>query len=217
MKRVNLVKYGFVRVPEEDFTDDSSRFQVYKVGRVRATKLVADGQVYLSISSAAGKSTLPHDIYSKLPHYHDACWKWNGVSVDSLTDQDLKDFYEACIAYEQEYEATEASIKYPTLEDIRTKAMQIAAKRSLELDCVRYWLKTYSLEAMEKFSSYEWQQVQEYSKKLMSSVKRFDPETFPQTILGQQFSFTFVKPDYEMQDSFWFRAIGELFDKYCMR
>lgn len=217
MTRVNLAKYGFVRWPEKDFTDDSSRFTCYRAGKnVRVSKLVADGAVYLSIDTAVGNCSLPYEVYSKLPHYQAANWDYNGVQLAPLTDEDIKEFYEACIAYEQEYEAAEASIKYPTLEEIKDKAARVTAKRLLELDSVEWWLKNHALEAAAKLSAYEWKQVQEYVKNLMADVKRYDPETYPQTIVGTSRSFDFVKPDYEMKDSYWFKYLKELFEKHCM-
>jgi hypothetical protein len=217
MTRINLIKYGFVRWPEEDFSDDGNKFTCYRAGKnIRVSKLVSDGQAYISISSSAGNGTLPYETYSKLPHFNDANWKWNGVSVASLTDQDLIDFYNACIAYEQEYEAAEASIVYPTLEEIKDKATRVTAKRLLELDTIEWWIKNHALEAAAKFSTYEWRQVQEYIKNLMADVKRYDPETFPQTIVCTSRSFDFVKPDYEMKDSYWFKYLKDLFEKYCL-
>lgn len=215
MKKIVLTKYGFVRWPEEDFSDDGNRFICYRAGKkVVVSKLVADGQVYLSAGSSVGNGTLPYDTYSKLPHYHDASWKWNGVSADSLTEEDLQNFFNACVAYEQEYEAAEASIKYPTLEEIREKAMKVTAKRLLELDTIEWRLKNHALEAAAKMSTYEWKQVQEYLKHLLADVKRYDPEAFPQTVVGTSHSFDFVKPDYEMKDSYWFTYLKELFEKY---
>ena len=102
MKRINLTKYGFVRWPGEDFSDDGNRFQCYRAGKkVRASKLVSDGQAYLSCSSDVGNYTLPYEVYSKLPHYNAAQWKYNGVSVEDLTEQDLIDWYNACVEFEK--------------------------------------------------------------------------------------------------------------------
>lgn len=217
MTRVNLIKYGFVRWPEEDFSDDGNRFRGYRAGKkVRVSKLVADGDVYLSIDSSVGKGTLPYGIYKTLPHYNDALWKYNGVSAKDLTDEDLKNFYDACIAYEQEYEAAEAKIVYPTLEEIRQKALRITAKRSIELDCIELWLKDHCLEAIEKFSPHEWKQVQEYTRNLIGDANRYHPDTYPQTIFGKQGSFDFVKPEYDMKDSFYYTYIKEIFEKYSM-
>lgn len=215
MTRVNLIKYGFVRWPERDFSDDGSRFTCFKAGKnVEVTKLVADGQAYLSCDSSVGKGTLPYDTYKTLPHYNDATWKYNGVSVKDLTDEDLKNFYDACVAYEQEYEAAEASIKYPTLDEIRQKALRITAKRSIELDCIELWLKDHCLEAIAKFTTYEWKQVQEYTRNLIGDAKRYHPDIYPQTIFGKQGSFDFVKPEYDMKDSFYYTYIKEIFEKY---
>lgn len=215
MIKINLMKYGFVRWPEKDFSDDGNRFTCYKAGKnVRVSKHVSNGSVYLSIDSTVGKGTLPYEVYQKLPHYDAASWKYNGVSIESLTDADIEDFMAACLAYELEYEAAEASIKYPTLEEIQDKAIKLTTKAVLELTEIENLFSKYTVEAAVKFSSYEWKTVQEYLRYLAENVKKFDPETFPPTIVGQQHSFTFVKPDYNMQESYWFRCLKDLFAKY---
>ena len=90
MNRINLTKYGFERCPSADFTDDGNRFTCYRAGKgVVVSKLVADGQAYLSASSDCNKGTLPYEIYSQLPHYKDSSWKWNGVSVVTLTEHHI--------------------------------------------------------------------------------------------------------------------------------
>ena len=213
MTRINLVKYGFVRDAAEDFSDDGSRFQAYRVGRVQVTKCVSDGEAY--IDGDIDRDTLPWDVYSKLPHYS-AIHKLNGVTIATLTEDDLQELYEACQAYEIEYTNAENSIKYPTLEEIQEKAVKLTAKSLLELSKIESLMSKYALEAATKFSPYEWKTLQEYTKNLMADVKRHDPKAYPQTILGQQFSFTFVKPDYDMKESYWFTSLRDLFAKYCM-
>jgi len=214
MKKIMMAKYGFVRCPEEDFSDDGNRFQAYKVGRVRVTKLVADGQAYIDGGINDGK--LPYEVYSKLPHYV-FCGKLNGVPAAALTDEDLQELYESCQAYDKEYTDAENSIQYPTLDEIQEKAVKVTAKSLVELTKVEMLLKNYGLEAATKFSPYEWKTVQEYTKHLMADVKRFDPETFPQTVVGKSYSFDFVKPDTYMEESYWFTYLKELFGKYCMK
>jgi hypothetical protein len=218
MKKIMMTKYGFVRRPEEDFSDDGNRFTCFRAGKnVRVSKLVADGQAYLSADSSVGNRTLPYDVYSKLPHYHDAGWKWNGVSVASLTEQDLIDFYNACVAYEQEYEAAEASMVYPTLEELTAKAHKIVSHRLFEISKIENRLKKYTREAIEKFSSYEWKRVQDCTKSLMADVKKFDPDTYPQQILGTASSFNFIKSENDMDESYWFKSLKEIFEKYGMK
>ena len=217
MKKIMMTKYGFVRWPEKDFSDDGNKFTCFRAGKnVRVSKLVADGAVYLSIDSGVGNCSLPYDVYSQLPHYKTANWEYNGVQVTPLTDEDLKEFYEACVAYEQEYEAAEAAIKYPTLEEIKDKAVKVTAKSLVELTKIEMLLKNYGLEVATKLSSYEWKQVQEYIKNLMVEVKKYDPETFPQTIVGKSSSFNFVKPETYMEESYWFRYLKDLFEKHCI-
>ena len=92
----------------------------------------------------------------------------------------------------------------------------ITAKALCELATIESLMSKYAVEAAVKFSPYEWKQVQEYTKNLMVDLKRYNPETYPQTILGQQYSFTFVKPNTHMNESYWFKSLKELFAKYCM-
>jgi hypothetical protein len=216
MKKIVMTKYGFVRWPEEDFSDDGNRFTCYRVGEsTRVSKLVSDGRAYLSLESSCGKGTLPYEHYSTLPHYHKACQMYNGVSVDSLTDDDLKSFYDACVAYTNEYKHREATIKYPTLEEITEKAKAIKAHRMSELKQLDQLFAEHYTEAAIKFSAYEWKTVQEYIVKLVNEAKRFEPETYSKSILGTAYSFNFIKnPDY-LTNSYWFTHIQELFEKKC--
>lgn len=215
MKRIELTKFGFVRWPEEDFSDDGNRFLAYRAGKtVRVSKLVSDGQAYLSISSECGKGTLPFEVYSKLPHYNDANWKWNGVSVAGLTDKDLEDFYNACVEYEKEYLAAEAALVYPTLEEIKAQAQKIYALRYIEINKISQLMAEYGTEAAIKLSKWEWQNIQDYVTNLCQEHGRYNPDTFPQTIVGTAESFNFVKPDSDkLKPSYWFTRVVEYFDK----
>jgi hypothetical protein len=215
MKKIIMSKYGFVRWPEEDFSDDGNRFTCYRAGKaVRVSKHVSDGDAYLSIDSSVGKGTLPYEVYTTLPNYRKATWEYNGTSLTALTDEDIKDFYDACIAYEKEYEEAEAKIVYPTLEEIKMKASKLTNNTLLELSKIENRLKKNMREAIEKFSTYEWKQLQEYFNNLVKDKQRYNIDTYPQTILGKQFSFTFVKPDFGKAESYWSKTINELFDKY---
>ena len=115
MKRINLVKYGFVRSPEDDFSDDGNHFTCYTAGRVRVSKLVDDGEAYLSGRIEDG--VLTYDEYSKLPSNNDVAWKYNGVSVSSLTEDDLRNFYQLCITYSNEYTDLEAQSQILSVEE----------------------------------------------------------------------------------------------------
>lgn len=214
MKKVMMTKYGFVRCPEEDFSDDGNRFQAYKVGRVRVTKLIADGEAYIDGDIRDGK--LPYDVYSKLPHYPHL-GKLNGISLTALTDEDLQELYEDCQSYEAEYTAAENSIKYPSLDEITEQCKKLCAKRLVELGTVKDLMRDHGFEAATKFSAYEWKTLQEYIKNLMGKVKQYNPDTYPQSILGQAYSFNFVRPDNsDFKDCFYYTHIIEMFQKYSI-
>ena len=198
MKRINLTKYGFARWPEEDFSDDGSRFSGFRAGKnVRVSKLVSDGQVYLSISSdQCGNGTLPYEVYSKLPYYNEATWKYNGVSVDSLTEEDLQMFYKACISYEKAYENAEASIKYPTLEEITAQCEKLTAKAETEYKQASQLVVNAVLDGtIVSLSDYEIKDLKNYLKTLKNTVNNYDPTTYPQRVYRKSSSFRFVKPD----------------------
>ena len=51
MKKINLMKYGFYRTPEKDFSDDGSRFICYGLegaDRIRLSKTKWQDEIFLS-------------------------------------------------------------------------------------------------------------------------------------------------------------------------
>lgn len=100
MKRINLVKYGFVRTPDKDFSDDGTRFTAYTVGDILVTKAKYADLSFIDARPIT--SRLPYVVNSKLPHF-EALGKLNGVKTESLTDKDLIDLYDTCVAYSKEY------------------------------------------------------------------------------------------------------------------
>ena len=198
MKRINLAKYGFVRWPEEDFSDDGNRFTCFRAGKnVRVSKLVSDGEVYLSIGSTVGKGTLPHEVYCNLPNYNSASWKYNGVSADSLTEQDIIDFYNACVNYEKEYEEAEANIEYPSLEEITAQCEKITAKAEAEYKQASQLVVEAVLDGtIVNLSDYEIKELKSSLATLKNAVNNNDPKTYPSRIYRKSSSFDFVKPDY---------------------
>lgn len=215
MTRINLCKYGFVRWPEEDFHDDGNNFTCYRVGKkIRVSKLVSDGQVYLSASSDAGNGTLPYEVYSKLPHYHDSNWKWNGVSQASLTEQDLKDLYTACILYEMEYEDAESRIEYPSECELLAKCIRIQNKLILEMNELETLMGENAIEAATKFSKWEWEQLQKYFTYMLQDLSKYKPDKFVPGILGTAGSFNFLQNKADTEPTYWYKSIKEMFQKY---
>lgn len=207
MKRINLAKFGFVRAPEEDFTDDSARFTCYRINgsRARISKLVSDGDAYLSCEMYG---ELPYEAYSKLPHYKRAEWDFNGVSVEGLTDADLQDFFRACVEYEREYIELEQSIEYPSLEALTQKAMELTGFVYAEVKELENLFAAKAFEAACKLSEYEWKELQRYMTALVRSINQYNPETYPQTIYKKAYSFTFMNK--KLEHCFYYERVKEL-------
>jgi len=213
MKKIMMTKYGFVRCPEEDFSDDGSRFQAYKVGRVRVTKLVADGQAYIDGDINDGK--LPYEVYSKLPHYV-FCGKLNGVPAAALTDEDLQELYESCQAYDKEYTDAENSIQYPTELELQHKCNHIQAKLIKEMNELEQLMGDHAVEAATKFSKWEWQKLQEYLTYMLQELSRYNPEKFIPAILGTARSFTFLANKEDTEPTYYYTYIKEMFQKHSI-
>jgi len=214
MKRINLVKYGFARWPEEDFTDDGNAYSAFKAGdAVRVSKLVADGQAYLS---ARVDGQLPYEAYSALPHYKRAVWDFNGISVACLTDALLQNFFDACVDYEKEYRAAEASIKYPTELELQHKCNHIRTKLTSEMSELEQLMGEHAVEAATKFSVWEWQRLQEYLNHMLCELRKYNPDTFIPDILGTARSFTFLQSRADVEPTYWYVSIKEMFHKYSI-
>ena len=209
MKRIVMTKYGFVRWSEQDFGDDGNRFTCYRVGnRIRVTKCTSDGQVYLSATIDGRK--LPYEVFSKLTHYP-ALDKLNGVSIASLTDDDLYELFDACVLYEKEYTEAENTIVMPTINDIKAQCAKVQAKRLEELAEINQHL---SVTVVSKVSKWEWASIGDYILGLMSNADRYDPDKYPQEIVGTARSINFCKPDCaELQPSFYYKWIMERLTK----
>jgi hypothetical protein len=204
MTRLNLCKYGFIRWPEEDFSDDGNRFTCYLAGKkVRVSKLISQGQVYLSIDSGIGE--LPYEVYKALPHYHDAEWKWNGVSLAELTDEDVKDFYTACVEFEREYEELEAEFKFPTSEEIADRAAEVRALRVGEIKEIQDILTAKLPVLLLTASPYQWAEIQRLFKNLLEEANR------DYSALRKDASLKFCSDDCrELKTSWWYERIKEL-------
>ena len=214
MKRINLTKYGFVRWPEEDFSDDGNRFQCYRAGKsVRVSKLISNGQIYLSIDACCGNNTLPYEIYSKLDYYNEASWTYNGVSVEDLTEEDIQTFYEACISYEAAYLEEEAHVVYPTIEELTARCEELRAKAICEHAAGQKVLIDAVLgNKFTKLSEYEVREVKSYLTHLEAATKGYDPKTYPQSIYKRAYSFSIMAPNFhDLKESYWLKALKDIF------
>jgi hypothetical protein len=212
MKKIMMTKYGFERWPEEDFSDDGTRFQIYKVGnRVRVSKAVSNGQAYIAARIDGDK--LPYEIYSMLPHYH-YLNKLNGVSISILTDEDITRLYDNCLAYEKEYEAAEASIQMPTLTEIEEQCKLVTAAKHKDICEVVKLIKENITVLMSKLSEYEWKNLKAYYNNLHQEIIKYGYLDYPQKILGTCASIDFCKPATSaLSHSYYYIYIVELIEK----
>lgn len=216
MKKILMLKYGFVRWPEEDFSDDGNRFYCFRAGKcVRVSKLVSDGQVYISARIDGIK--LPYKIYGNLPHFR-ALDALNGVSMDSLTDADLEKLYADCLAYEQEYFEAERTIKYPTIEEITEQCKKINEQAEFELTNAMNIFNAHATNAAIVLNNYEWQQIKDCLAKLVDQSREFDSETKIErrahNLYGTSTSFNFCSPTYSgLKESYYYKSFIKLINK----
>lgn len=213
MKRINMTKYGFTRNEREDFSDDGNRFTSYLTSsnsRLRVTKLVSDGRAYLSADMNGNK--LDYTEYSKLPHYG-CVWDYNGVDLNSLTEEDLVKFYNACIAYEKEYLEAESKVVFPTIEEIRKQCIRINEIRLAEIDEVSKLLESYSVKFVLEADKYTLSNFQSYFKSLKNRF--FDVDKYPQTIQKSNYGRNFINStNSDLQPSFYYKCLIEILEKY---
>lgn len=214
MKRINMTKYGFIRFAEGDFSDDGNRFTAYTISsnsRLIISKLVSDGRVYLSSSMNGNK--LDYTEYSKLPHYKDATWNYNGEDLEDLIEQDLVDFYNACVAYENEYLEAEAKVSFPSIEDIKLQCETINAIRQAEIDEVSTLLERIAVRFVLEADKYTLNNFQSYFKSLKERF--FDVDKYPQTIQKSNYGRNFIKPtNSDLQPSFYYKELMKILNKY---
>ena len=206
MKKIMMSKYGFISWPEESFSDDGTRFDAYRVGeRVRVTKATHKGEAY--IDGTIHGTKLPYEVYSKLPHY-EAIGKLNGVSIGSLTDRDLLNLYNDCLAYEQEYIEAENNIQMPTLDEIKEQCKKVQAKRITEAREIEALLSTNVAKLMLKLPDWQWRTFKDYYTKLVVQQANYNPELYAPTLLNSSRSINFCKPDCtELANSFYYNHL----------
>lgn len=99
-----LLKSGFVRNKEKDFSDDGSRFYCYMYNDIPCFLCKSDGLIYLTVK-VNNMYELPYNIYSKLPHY-ESTEKYN-----MCEKVDINDFIQIITAYQKEVDEELDKIK----------------------------------------------------------------------------------------------------------
>ena len=216
MKRINMTKYGFIRNEREDFHDDGNNFKGYATGpnsRLRISKLVSEGRAYLSSDMNGCK--LDYTEYSKLPHYREATWKYNGIDMDSLTEQDMFNWYNACVEYEKEYIEAESQLVFPTIEEIRNQCIRIRNIRRQELNNITKLINENGTKLLlELKSDYDLRQLRDYYQKLTRDAEGFNPDLYPQTIQKSNYGRNFVKEtNGDLKENWYYKQLKEIISK----
>ena len=151
-----------------------------------------------------------------MAHYNEATWTYNGVSLEGLTDADIKNFYNACVAYEKEYNAAEENMVWPTIEELTKQCEKIYTKRDNELTEVQNLLAKHGLELIVKCSKYEWGDLKYYTERLVSKVNYFTSKSLPVQMYRKAQSVDFMKPTNSdlVSPCWYYEKIKELFKKY---
>lgn len=96
--KINYKAFGIERTPENDFTDDGTRFSSYMLSNgMEMTVAKANDETYMSVRTPYDKE-ISYQEYSNLPHYKDLDM-YNGVSGKV----DLNKLVESANAYMNEY------------------------------------------------------------------------------------------------------------------
>lgn len=211
MKQINLIKYGFIRDINRDFSDDGTRFTTYRAGNnIKVTKAVCQGQVYIAASVAGN---LGYSEYSSLPHYKKLAML-NGVNLSSLTEDDLKEFYNDCLAYEQEYKNLEKTIADPTVDKVIEQCKKINSIRRAEINHIDSILKQkISTILLNSNSEYDLKTIRNYYINLDKEI--LDLNHYSKIDLHSSYMRDFVSPEnLKLKPSFWYKKLIEILNKY---
>jgi hypothetical protein len=135
----------------------------------------------------------------------------NGVSLDTLTDNDLVELYNSCVAYDKEYTDAENSSVYPTHDEL------LHVYRKIKAYAITEYVKVSAKitpEALIKMSDYEIKEFRRYLESL-SKAKDFSPEESVANVLGTARSKQIVNmSDAQIaQKSFYYTQCLKLLDK----
>ncbi len=165
MDRINLTKYGFIRRPALDFSDDGSRFRCYELDGIEVSYLKSNYGIYISgHSTPISGGMLKYDEYSKLPHYK-ALDNLNGV--DDVEESELYQLANDIRAYAKEYREAEAKLEYPSEEEARSyieEHLESYRSQLYELDA------KLRLKALWNLSEYKIKDLVHYSKSINSKI-----------------------------------------------
>lgn len=122
LQQINLKKFGFNHIKEEDFRDDGYKFKVYRnedFPKLRITKLITDANIYLD--AYIEDSNLTYNEYSNIEGYNTLS-EFNGYDRALFTEDNLLHWIADIEAYYNDEKDLEAKVTTPSKEEVLKKA-----------------------------------------------------------------------------------------------
>lgn len=207
-----LGKYGFVRRPEDDFSDDGNRFRgyVYKndKGEMPLTYLKADGEVYAAIA-LHHLNDLSYDEYKNLPSYRDAD-KYNGVPEDSVDVADLAKIAERLI---DEYNEAKSKLDRVSNEELKDMCDKLEKAARDDYNKTIKMLDSISIVKILSLNEYKIKRLKDY----LNSASRYVDNRYERMLSqSDRAKREFMKrathdiEEYKNGENYWTKSLREI-------
>ncbi len=156
---LNFKKYGFIRTPENDFSDDGNRFKAYDYKGIEFSYLKAYGEVYLSgrFSRTYDKELLNKELAELGNKIISILDRYNGVGsylVDNETLESYKDDVDYVITLIDKYNSLVNDIREVIVYQFQN--MQLVKIYKEEKECIGWrQYKTIYKEKLENYTDNE--------------------------------------------------------------
>lgn len=107
MAKINLSKYGFTRKRAADKVMNDLSYAAYGCGKLVVFVAAADEKLFITVSP--NTELLPSDINAIESVYATRKYQ-TGLSVEDATDEALTQFYNECVAFEEDLKERETAI-----------------------------------------------------------------------------------------------------------
>lgn len=153
MLQINLTKYNFKHVKEEDFRDDGNGFKVYRnesYPKLRITKLIDKETNEVYLAATVEDYYLIYDEYSKIEGY-ESLDRLNGINRTEVDDECISKWVEDIEAYYNNYIKFSKTVTMPTDEELTKKIEDNNAIYNSEISKAEE-LVHYALDNIQNYS-----------------------------------------------------------------
>ena len=183
-------KYGFVRTPEHDFSDDGNRFATYRYkDRIQISYLndtLRTGNIY--ISADFDEIPLNFDEVHTLPSYS-KLYIYNGVKPEEI---DLPEYVKILDKF-----LAEADKKIEEVEDIDLDLYEeyLTYMKDYDEDCLSLALAAIKLDKLFELREYYYTTVRKHVQSLKSKVKKWEDTPIKDRLIIQPGQEPYVRRD----------------------